>query len=246
MGSSEGDEDERPVHRVTVAGFLIARFPVTNGEYARFVRATGHPPPAVRELPLVANGNDVLFREFAAAFEWDGITPPIGRGDHPVVLVTFDDAAAYCRWIAREIGMDVQLPTEAQWERAARGGADGLRYPWGQDIDPSRANYLDDPASKAERGTVAVGRYPPNGFGLYDVIGNVWEWVLDFYAHDYYDTAPARDPRGPDDGAMRVVRGGSWLNDQPSMLRCAYRHRVPLDTYAYSIGFRIACAADQP
>ena len=96
---------------------------------------------------------------------------------------------------------------------------------------------------KHQRGTRPTGTYPPNAYGLYDMIGNVWEWVSDWYAADYYGRGDLSDPRGPETGSMRVVRGGSWVNDDVSMLRCAYRHHVPPDTYAYSIGFRIVCPA---
>jgi formylglycine-generating enzyme required for sulfatase activity len=155
--------------------------------------------------------------------------------------VRYDDALAYCGWLSAATGRVVRLPTEAEWEKAARGGAEGLRYPWGNEIDASRGNYLGDASSKRQRGTRPTGTYPPNAFGLYDMCGNVWEWVADWYAPDWYGLSEDRDPRGPESGSMRIVRGGSWVNDDVSMLRCAYRHKVPPDTYAYSIGFRVVC-----
>jgi formylglycine-generating enzyme len=242
MGAADAEEDERPVHRVFVSEFYIGRFPVTQDDYARFVRAAGYQPPAIRALPLIAgSGRDLLFRELAAPYAWSGDQPPAGHGSHPVVLVSFEDALAYCEWLSRELGRTVRLPTEAEWERAARAGTDGLRYPWGNEIDPSRGNYLIDAANKRQRGTRPTGTYAPNAYGLYDVCGNVWEWVSDWYGADYYGMGDARDPRGPDSGGMRIVRGGSWVNDDVAMLRCAYRHKVPPDTYAYSVGFRIVC-----
>ena len=244
MGASDAEEDERPVHRVYVSEFFIGRFPVTHDEYARFVQATGHPAPAVRDLPLVAlGGRDAQFRQHAIPYVWEGDQPPTGHGSHPVVLVKYEDALAYCRWLSETMTREVRLPTEAEWEKAARAGTEGFRYPWGNDIDTSRGNYLTDPAARDQRGTRPTGTYPPNAYGLYDVCGNVWEWVSDWYGPEYYGFGESRDPRGPQAGNLRLVRGGSWLNDNEAMLRCAYRHKVPPDTYSYSIGFRIVCAA---
>jgi formylglycine-generating enzyme len=244
MGAADAEADERPVHRVYVSEFLIGRFPVTNDDYARFIRATGYPPPAVSDLPLIAvGGREDAFKALAAPYVWELADPPAGRGTHPVVLLRYDDALAYCAWMSDAVGRPVRLPTEAEWEKAARGGIEAQRYPWGQDIDPSHGNFLADPAMKPQRGTRPTGTYPPNAYGLYDVVGNVWEWVSDWYAGDYYGGGDMRDPRGPQIGSMRIVRGGSWVNDDVSMLRCAYRHEVPADTYAYSVGLRIVCAA---
>jgi formylglycine-generating enzyme required for sulfatase activity len=243
MGAPDADADQRPVHRVRVSEFFIGRFPVTHDQYARFVRATGRRAPAVREAPLVAAGDrEPAFRELAARYAWQSDQPPAGFGAHPVVLVTFDDALAYCRWLAEKLNRPFRLPTEAEWERAGRGGVEGQRYPWGDELDPAHCNFLSDPESKAQRGTRPTGTYPPNGFGLYDMIGNVWEWVSDWYGGDYYAAAAETDPQGPESGTQRVVRGGAWVSDSPAMLRTSYRHAVPPDTYAYSIGFRIACS----
>ena len=241
MGSADAADDERPVHRVYVGEFFIGRFPVTQDEYGRFVRATGHPAPAVRGLPLIAGGRESVFKELAAPYVWADGQPIAGHGSHPVVLIRYDDAAAYCAWLSQALGRAVRLPTEAEWEKAARGGVDGLRYPWGNDIDPSRCNFLLDPSVKHQRGTRPTGTYPPNPYGLCDVAGNVWEWVADWHSSDYYASSEIRDPHGPPSGTMRIVRGGSWVNEDVGMLRCAYRHKVPPDTYAHSVGFRIVC-----
>jgi formylglycine-generating enzyme required for sulfatase activity len=244
MGSADGEEDERPVHRVFVSEFLIGRCPVTNEEYGRFLRATGHAPPSIIGLPLITTGGrEKIFRELAAPYVWEGTRVPTGRSSHPIVLVRYHDAMAYCKWLSDVSGQPIRLPTEAEWEKAARGGVDGLRHPWGNRIDQSRAHYLTDPAAKTQEGTRPVGTCEPNAFGLYDMVGNVWEWVSDWYSADYYGLGEARDPCGPSAGDIRVVRGGSWVNADVSMLRSAYRHRVPPDTYAYSIGFRIVCGA---
>jgi sulfatase modifying factor 1 len=243
MGAADGEADERPVHRVHLSEFFIGRFPVTNDEYARFVRATGYPAPGVRGLPLIAaGGRDSVFKEFAAPYVWQQGEPPQGHGNHPVVLVRHDDAIAYCGWLSTTLGRPVRLPTEAEWEKAARGGVDGAKYPWGDQIDQSRGNYLSDPGSKRQRGTRPTGTYPPNAYGICEIIGNVWEWVSDWYGAEYYGQGDAQDPQGPSSGSLRVVRGASWVTEDVAMMRTAYRHKVPPDTYAYSIGFRIVCS----
>jgi formylglycine-generating enzyme required for sulfatase activity len=246
MGTEEGGEDERPAHRVMVDAFHMAVHPVTMAQYARFLRETGHRPPAVYELPLiVANGGrerEQTFRVLAAPYVWTDGLPEESRLDHPVALVKWEDAAAYCTWLSAITGNPVRLPTEAEWEFAARGGAAG-RYPWGDSIDTSRANYLADAGRRQDAGTAPVCRYPPNAFGLHDMIGNVWEWVLDWYERDFYAHSPRKNPRGPVMGTMRIVRGGGWPTSEPHMLACSYRHKVPPDTYSYSIGFRIAYTA---
>jgi len=244
MGAANGGVDERPVHRVHVGEFFIGRFPVTNDDYLKFVRATGHAVPSVGELPMIASeGRDHLFRELAEPYVWHDGQPPRGHGSHPLVLVRFDDALAYCAWLSTAMGRSVRLPTEAEWEKAARGGSEGTRYPWGETCDPSHCHYLTDAADKNRRGTRPTGTYAPNGYGLFDMIGNVWEWVSDWYGAESYGVDSVENPRGPDSGNLRIVRGGSWVSDDVEMLRCAYRHKVPPDTYAYSVGFRIVCAA---
>ena len=240
MGAADAASDERPVHRVHIGEFFVGRFPVTCEEYARFVRATGHPAPAVRGLPLIAAaGRDAVFKDLAIPYVWTNNEPPAGHGSHPVVLVTYEDAVAYCAWLSESLQRVFRLPTEAEWERASRGAIEGQRYPWGNDIDGSRCNFLLDPTTKAQRGTRPAGTFSPNAYGLYDMSGNVWEWVSDWYGADYYAISELRDPRGPSSGQMRIIRGGSWVNDDVTMLRCAYRHKVPPDTYAYSVGFRV-------
>jgi formylglycine-generating enzyme required for sulfatase activity len=245
MGSADSHDDERPAHRVRLDEFLISARPITNAEYARFVREANHRQPAIHELPLVvaAGGRERerIFRETGEAYAWPDDEPPADRLLHPVTLVRWDDAAAYCAWLSSETGRAVRLPTEAEWEKAARGGVDGRRYPWGDRIDRNLANFLTDPALKSSRGTTACGSYPPNGYGLYDMTGNVWEWVQDWYSPHYYSSSPVDNPPGPPSGQMRLVRGGSWLVADVRMLACAYRHKIPPDTYSYGIGFRVVC-----
>jgi sulfatase modifying factor 1 len=209
MGADEREEDERPAHRAYLDEFCIGVYPVTNAEYAEFVRETGHPSPAVRTLPLMVSRElEADFRALAAAYLWNNGTPPEGRDHHPVTLVGIEDAMAYCRWLASKTGKPIRLPTEAEWEKAARGGLEGRRYPWGDSLDSSCAHFLPDARVKAERSTAPVGSYPPNGFQLHDMAGNVWEWVSDWYAPNYYARAQYLNPEGPDNGLMRIVRGG--------------------------------------
>ena len=241
MGADDGDDDERPSHRVYLDEFCIGVYPVTNDQYAAFIRDAKHRVPAVRQLPrIVTPDQEQTFRELAAPYVWRAGDPPRDRGTHPVTLVTVEDAQSYCRWLTRKTGLPVRLPTEAEWERMARAGADHLKYPWGNEIGPERANYLADRASKQLRGTQPVGSYLANAYNVFDVIGNVWEWVSDWYQADMYTERMRHNPSGPPNGTMRVLRGGAWVVHDPHMLRISYRHKVPPDTYAYSIGFRIA------
>lgn len=246
MGSDDGEEDERPAHRVHLDDFLIGVHPVTNAEYARFVRDAGHRPPAIYELPLVVTAGspdrERAFRSSGQPYVWTEADPPRDRLDHPVTLVRWDDAVAYCAWLSAATGRPMRLPTEAEWEKAARGGHEGKRYPWGDRLDRNMANFLVDPSQKPSQGTTPCRAYPPNGYGLFDVIGNVWEWVQDWYDPAYYASTPARNPEGPRQGTLRLVRGGGWLVADVRMLSCSHRHKVPADTYSYGIGFRVACS----
>jgi formylglycine-generating enzyme required for sulfatase activity len=247
MGSEDGDDDERPAHRVHVDDFLMSVHPVTQGEYGRFVRETSHRAPAIYELPLVVTAGgkerERSFRLSGEPYVWLDSDAPKDRLDHPVVLVRWEDAIAYCAWLSGASGRTVRLPTEAEWEKAARGGLEGRRYPWGDRLDRNLANFLIDPSLKSMQGTTPSRNNPPNGYGLFDMAGNVWEWVADWYDSRYYTTAPARCPAGPREGTLRVLRGGSWLVADVRMLTCSHRHKVPPDTYSYGIGFRIVCSA---
>jgi len=202
MGSDEGDENERPIHRVWVDSFEIACCQVTNREYAVFVKATGHPPPP---------GDDPKFND----------------PNQPVVAVSWFDAVRYCEWLGR----NTRLPTEAEWECASRGGAEGLRYPWGDDAP--------DYSTRALEGPEPVGQRSPNGYGLYDMCENVHEWCSDWYGADYYSVSPDRNPRGPEFGSRRVSRGGSWRH-QINVSRCAARSSIPPAFQYADYGFRIA------
>ena len=253
MGSpadSDGYEDERPQRRVYVGSFLIDRYEVTNDAYAGFVRATGH------RIPENANPLATL---------WTNGAPLPGIGQHPVVNVSWDDAVAYCRW------RGARLPTEAEWEKAARG-TDGRRYPWGNEWNLAKANSAsywagrtiefasgadwdafwlrgDGARLSKEHGingqvlTLPVGSFAGNvsPYGAYDMDGNAAEWVADWFDPNYYRTAPLSDPSGPARGAIKAMRGGSWLKPAAS-LRTSDRDWGTMDSRPSGTGIR--CAKD--
>ena len=172
------------------------------------------------------------FRAFAAATGKKMVEVPSWADDtHPVVNVTWEDAQAYCRWIGG------RLPTEAEWEYAARGGVGGRRYPWGDSIDHDHANFDGLGGRDTFPKSAPVGSFPANGFGLHDTAGNVWEWCADYYAERAYGTEAVSDPSGPAEGVRRVVRGGSWTSD-PGRLRTSYRFSLEPATESLSVGFR--------
>jgi len=195
MGSSTGDADEQPAHQVYVDAFSMDKYEVTVRQYAAFLQATGIDPPS----------------------DWKMMNQP-GHQKRPVANVDWADAAAYCKWAGK------RLPTEAEWEKAARG-TDGRLYPWGNDPPtPRHANYgktgLHNYGALAPVGTLEDGNSP---YGIYDMAGNVWEWVSDWYDHDYYKNSPQQNPTGPSSGESKVLRGGSWDSD-PQHLRSALRY----------------------
>ena len=211
MGSEDGAENERPRHRVWVDAFDLAPCQVTNAEYGDFLRDSGHPPPSTWRDPAF---NDPR---------------------QPVVGVSWLDAVRYCEWLSGVTGRNFRLPTEAEWERAARGGVEGLRYPWGDDPRP-------EDATRWLAGPEPVGGGAPNAFGLHDLCENVHEWCGDWYAAGYYASSPERNPRGPESGTRRVSRGGSWRH-RVKVSRCAARSSLPPEFRYADYGFRIACDA---
>ena len=251
MGSDDGPADERPAHTVHLDEFAIGVQLVTNAEYGRFVHETGHRAPAIDDLPLVVTGGRRGTRARVPRrrrrLRLDAApTRPRDRLDHPVTLVRWDDAAAYCRWLSKVLGRVVRLPTEAEWEKAARGGLDRKPYPWGDGLT-SRSRQLPPaiPREGPRPARLRARRYPPNGYGLFDMAGNAWEWVHDWYDPGFYSVSPERNPVGPPSGHSRIVRGGGWLTAEPAMLTCSHRHEVPPDTYSYGIGFRVASESCQ-
>lgn len=217
MGSSDS-ADESPVHLVSVTAFDMDVSPVTNRMYKEFLEATGYNGRA--------GADDNYLADWAS-----GILPP-GQEDYPVTCISWFNAAAYCLW------RGCQLPTEAQWEMAARGGFGGRRYPWGDALPEELLNRPE-----AGRRKTLVGRAPPNGFGLLDVTGNVSQWCQDFYDSNYYSASPDVNPKGPQSGELRVVRGGSFLAG-PRLHRCAARFSADPKTTSRTIGFRCVRRGD--
>ena len=245
MGSEDADPDERPIHRIFVDEFQIGVHPVTQAEYAAFVQATGYRSPAIYELPLVvtAGGPDRerAFRQSGQPYVWLNSEPPPEAGSStPSRSSDSRMPSRIVEWLSRVSGRTVRLPTEAEWEKAARGGLESKRYPWGDRLDRDMANYLVDPSQRHASGTTQCRTYPANGYGLFDAAGNAWQWVQDWYDARLLCVLAAPQPVGAEPRARSgCVRGGSWLVADGRMLSCSHRHNVPPDTYSYGIGFRI-------
>lgn len=280
MGSDDPTMvDARPVHEVTVSGFWMDRTEVTNAQYARFVDETHYLTVAERrpdpkdfpDVPadkLVAGA--IVFSPpdhdvpLTNAYAWWSYVPgaswrhPEGpqsgiadRMDHPVVQVCFEDAEAYAKWAGK------RLPTEAEWEFAARGGLDRKKYVWGDELKPDDKWLVnnwqgqfprENTAEDGFKTTAPVGSYPPNGYGLVDMVGNAWEWCADWYRPEYYRYSPQVNPRGPDSSndpaepgvPKRVQRGGSFLCSDLYCIRYlpGARGKGAIDSGAEHIGFR--------
>ena len=216
MGSDDGHDNEKPVHEVYVSAFDIAKYPVTNIQYKAFLDAN-----ADRDAPE----------------DWNDRTYPAGKANHPVVSVSWDDAQAYADWLSKATGKLYRLPTEAEWEKAARGNQDTQDYPWGDKFDSAKCNTEESGIS----GTTPVGIYP-NGaspHGVLDMSGNVLEWCADWYDEAYYKKSPGRDPKGSEEGEYRVLRGGAWNFDR-LVARCSFRNYFDPDLRLSLVGFRLS------
>jgi formylglycine-generating enzyme required for sulfatase activity len=212
MGSDQGMDDERPVHRVWVDAFDIAVHPVTHAQYAEFLRATDHEPPR----------------------DWSGAAEDATAVDLPVIGVSWFDCEAYCAWRLTR-GEHLRLPTEAEWERAARGGIDGRRYPSGDAIP----GWIPDGGRGPLAGPWPVTLGAPNEFGLMGIAANIHEWCADWYAAEFYAASPDRNPAGPPGGTRRASRGGSWRH-AVTLSRCAARSRIDPSFRYTDYGFRLA------
>ena len=231
MGSKNGEFDEKPVHTVHVDAFYIDKYEVTNAQYKKFVDA--NPQWQKPGIPRAYHNGSYLN-------DWNQNEYPIGKGEHPVTYVSWYAAMAYAQWAGK------RLPTEAEWEKAARGGLVGQRYPWGNSIDSGKANY-------GTYRTTRVGTYPANNYGLYDMAGNVREWCLDAYQGGFYKSSHRRNPlaggtlteivtRFTSQKDSRVLRGGSWSSPAQGMRVADRLGYTPTYAYPY-VGFRCAKSA---
>jgi sulfatase modifying factor 1 len=208
MGKGE-EGDCSPVHEVFVDSFYMDKCEVTNRQYAKFCEEKGRRLPEFWGMKSFKSGEDFP--------------------DHPVVGISWVDARDYADWAGK------RLPTEAEWEYAARGGLVDMKFPNGEEIDSSLVNCtLADLG-----GTIAVGSLAANGYGLHDMAGNVWEWVGDYYDKDYYQASPRENPAGPEEGKFKVIRGGGW-HSGPSCNTVYFRNALRSNWLDFAVGFRCA------
>jgi formylglycine-generating enzyme required for sulfatase activity len=225
-------EAAEPIHTVILADFYIDQYEVTNEQFATFLNEQGNQAEGGTTW-LDAGSEDAYIHQSGDTWQVD-----TGYADHPVALVSWYGAQAYCAW------RGARLPTEAEWEKAARGGLEGALYPWGDEYPVSDPGAKNGAHYDNCEGTVPVGSFAPNGYGLYDVAGNIWEWVADWFDREYYARSPKSNPTGPENGyASRVLRGGSWCAQGYNM-RVAFRTNSPPSSSSVYRGFR--CVRSSP
>ncbi len=237
LGSISGQAGnvEQAGHPVYLDAFYIDKYEVTNIQYKKFVDAN----PEWQKEHI-----DSKFHDGNYLVNWSGNTYPSEKADHPVIYVSWYAAAAYAEWVEK------RLPTEAEWEKAARGGVEGQKYPWGNSIDDNKANYTLNVGVTGS--TTPVGDYPTNGYGLYDMVGNVLEWCLDAYDKDFYEDPPDSNPIAGDDSikevidnfknikSSRALRGGSWVESGQPRVWITYRRGNDPARTSHLTGFRCA------
>jgi len=254
-------DDEGPKHQVKISAFQMGKYELTRGQFRIFVEATGYKTDAEKD-PKGTWGVNRQLQQFEQSpiYNWTNAGFP-QTDNHPVVNVSWNDAVAYCRWVTEEYSNRGQksvcrLPTEAEWEYACRAGST-TRYATGDtprsvngfgnvrdaslEAELPNLDYVTAPPFSFNDGaafTSVAGKYKPNAFGLYDMHGNVWEWCSDWYDEKYYASSPATDPKGPDSGSFRVLRGGSWY-DVPFLVRCALRNGSTPDFRDDDLGIRV-------
>jgi sulfatase modifying factor 1 len=209
--NSANPTDWQPEHRVSITSFYMDKYEVTNKEYYEFCVQTKTPLPYFWGMPEFRSGMDYP--------------------DYPVVGISYGEADRYAKWAGK------RLPTEAEWEYAAKGGLENVKYPWGDEIDSLKVNY-----GRKYKGILKIGTFKPNGYGLYDIVGNVWEWTSDNYSDSYYSISPKQDPKGPVRGRFKVIRGGSW-HSGAMCIQLYYRNGLSSGWVDFAVGFR--CVKDQ-
>jgi formylglycine-generating enzyme required for sulfatase activity len=234
MGSNEGDSDEKPVHKVSITQpFAMGRYEVTVGEFRQFVNATGYRTDAEKK------GSCYSWKQ-----GWKNIkganwrSPGFSQNDnHPVVCISWNDAMAYAKWLSQQTGKQYSLPSEAQWEYAARAGTE-TKYWWGNNIGKNRANCDGCGSRWDDKSTAPVGSFASNPFGIYDTVGNVWEWCVDPWHSNYKGAPTDGQVWSGGDESYRVLRGGSW-NYFPWNARTAFRNRNTSGGRVGNFGFRV-------
>lgn len=220
MGSKDGYDDELPIHQVTLSDFYIGKYEVTVKQYKLFCKETGHPFPSKPDKSW--------YEEHYKIKEW------IWRDNNPIVNVNWYDATAYCNWLSKKTGENYTLPTEAQWEYAARGGSKADNYIYSGSNSLKKVAWYDE--TTAERGSRPVGQLLPNKLGIYDMSGNAFEWCLDYYGP--YPSKAVKDPKGPKRGQYRVIRGGGWYYME-EFCRVAQRDGPKPTLRKFVYGFRV-------
>lgn len=228
MGSDDGGEFEGPRRLVELDAFLIDVVPVTNRQFHEFTEATQYVTDAERMGAAWGFGDGAF--SAIAGMNWRSHAL-CDREDHPAVLVSWNDATAYARWAGK------RLPTEAEWEKAASGGSELGMYPWGvQEPDGTQCNWARAPQGVPP--TTAVRTFPPNAYGLYDMVGNVWQWCADWFTPTSHAALPHVEPTGSEHQEHKVRRGGAWNVIQSFRLRCANRGAMNPSAMAPNVGFR--------
>lgn len=230
-GFSDAYHLEKPLHEVCLDGFMIAKYAVTVGEFSRFVRDSGFVTDAERDGGCYVHDGVSWSKKPTANWRSPGF---VQDDTHPVVCLSWHDAVKYGEWLSVRVGRNFHLPSEAQWEYAARGGGQIEKYAGGN--DPAAVAWYADNSGGM---THPVGQKRANALGLYDMSGNVWQWTSDWFSQGYYRQSPRNNPTGPAEGTKRVFRGGSWFYDARGV-RASYRDFARPDYRSSYLGFRLA------
>ncbi len=236
----ENDENEKPAHDVTLNSFYLSKYDVTMKDFELFINETGYKTEAERFGYSALRGDDNQLRIYGLNWKCNGQGKPVtteAEKQQPVVFVTWNDAIAYCTWLSKKTGKKFRLPTEAEWEYAARGGnkGRGYKYPGSDSLD--LVAWTGDNSGKMLH---PVGGKAPNELGLYDMCGLVYQWCSDWDFGLYYEISPIKDPQGPDCGSYKIIRGGAWNRPSDTFHRISLRHSRFPEMSNCNCGFRVA------